>query len=82
MKILKTSRSMKKEFKRQLKLAIVAAIGFTIAYAWKETILNVMQNASFNIATTFSLGSSPFFMPLLTTLLGVGIIFITSKLFK
>jgi hypothetical protein len=82
MKILKTRRSFRKEFKRQLQLAIVAAIGFTIAYAWKETILNMMENTAINIGNAASLGYSPLFMPILTTFLGVILIFLLSKILK
>lgn len=82
MRVLKTSKTVRKEFKRQLKLAIIAAIGFTIAYAWKETTLQIMENASINIGNTLGLGYSPLFMPLLTTILGVLLIFLFSKLLK
>jgi len=82
MKVLNTSRSMRKEFKRQLKLAIIAAIGFTIAYSWRETIMNIMETTAFNLAKGIGIGYSPLFMPLLTTLIGVFLIFILSKLLK
>ena len=82
MRILKTNKSFRKEFKRQIKLAIVAAIGFTIAFAWKETILNMMENTAITLGNNLSLGYSPLFMPLLTTFLGVIIIYILTKLLK
>lgn len=81
-KILKIKRSFRKEFKRQLKLAIIAAIGFTIAYAWKETVLKIMENTAINIASTLALGYSPLFMPLLITVIGVILIFIFVKILK
>jgi len=82
MSILKTKKSFRKEFKRQLKLAIIAAIGFTIAYAWKETTLKIMENIASSIGNSAGLGHSPLFMPLLTTILGVSTIYLLSKIFK
>lgn len=82
MKIFETKRSFRKEFKRQVRLAILAAIGFTIAFSWRETILNAMQNTSINLASSLNLGYSQIFMPLLTSFVGVLIIIITSKLLK
>lgn len=42
--MLKTHKSYKKELKKQLRLAITAAIGFTIAYGWRNAIYDSMQN--------------------------------------
>ena len=74
--------SMKKEFKRQLRLALTAAIGFVIAYSWKDAINTIMQNLSINLSNAAGLGYSPIFMPLLTTILGVVFIFLLSKIFR
>lgn len=82
MRILKTKRSFRKEFKRQIKLAIIAAIGFTIAFAWKETTLNMLENTAISLGNNLSLGYSPLFMPLLTTLLGVIIIYLLAKILR
>lgn len=82
MRVLKTSRSYKKEFKRQLKFALTAAIGFTIAYAWRESIIQIMHDASRNLALQAGFGTSPLYMPLFTTIIGVSLIFILSKLLK
>ena len=82
MRILKIKRSFKNEFKRQLKLAIIAAIGFTIAFAWKETVLNMIENIAISVGNNLSLGYSPLFMPLLTTFLGVIIIYLLAKILR
>jgi hypothetical protein len=82
MRLLKTSKSIRKEFKRQLEIAIIAAIGFTIAFAWKEAILKIMENTAINLGNLTNLGYSPLFMPILTTIIGVILIFILSRLFK
>lgn len=43
MHLLKVKKSYKTEFKKQLRFAITAAIGFTIAYGWRNAIYNSMQ---------------------------------------
>jgi hypothetical protein len=82
MKILKTKRSFRKEFKRQIKMAIIAAIGFTIAFVWKESLLQILQKTAENLGYEAGLGSSPLFAPILTTILGVLLIIILSKVFS
>ena len=44
MLIDKPKRTFKSEFKRQIRLAIAAAAGFLIAFAWREAIFNAFQN--------------------------------------
>lgn len=36
MRIFQTKRSFRKEFKRQIKLAIIAAVGFTVAFSGEK----------------------------------------------
>lgn len=43
MKIFAKRRSFRLEFKRQLRLAIIAAIGFTIAFTRREAIFTTFQ---------------------------------------
>lgn len=83
MEILKTSRSFKKEFKRQIRLAIVAAIGFTIAYSWKESVFSAFQTyvtRILEVAPDHYL--TKVYTSLAITLAGVIIIFITSNFLK
>jgi hypothetical protein len=83
MKILKTNRSFRKEFKRQLRLAIIAAIGFTVAFAWRNAIFDTFQSF---ISRIFALAPTHFTTEIYTaitiTLAGVAIIFLTSKILK
>lgn len=81
MKVLQTRRSFKKEFRRQIKLAIIAAIGFTVAFAWRQAIFDAFQS----FVTRFldvqpSHYLSETYSALAITLAGVLLIFITSKL--
>lgn len=70
-----------KEVKRQTRLAIAAAIGFIIAFAWKDYILrlagSVFEDISLTLPTT-----SKFLTALILTLIGVGLIFISSRLLE
>lgn len=75
-------KSLRKEFKRQLRLALTAAIGFVIAYSWRDAINNVMNTLSINLSGLAGLGNSPFFAPILATIIGVVFIFILSELLK
>ena len=83
MKILKTKRTFKKEFKRQLKIAIDAAIGFTIAFAWRNSIFDTFQR---QVARFLDLAPEHFTTEIYTalsiTIVGVLLIFITSKLLR
>lgn len=65
-----------------MKMALVAAIGFTIAFAWRETLLQILEKTAENLGFEVGLGSSPLFMPILTTILGVILILVLSKVFS
>jgi len=79
MQAFRIKKSLRKEFKRQLKLALIAGTGFVIAYAWKERLLLILDSLSTNLANAAGIGQSPLFMPILTTFLGVLLIYILSK---
>ena len=44
MEILNTKKSFRREFKRQLRYAIAAAVGFIIAFSWRETIISATRD--------------------------------------
>ena len=83
MGILDTRRSFRKEFKRQIRLAIVAAIGFTIAFAWRDAIFNAFQSF---VSRFLDLPAGHYMTQIYTaaaiTLAGVLLIMLTSKLMK
>ena len=83
MAILRPKRSFKSEFRRQIKLAIVAAVGFLIAYAWRESIFDTFQSF---IARMLDVTPDHFLTEVYTsifmTIVGVIIIFISSKLLR
>ena len=83
MRIFKTSRSYKKEFKRQLRLAVTAGIGFTIAFAWRNAIFESMLNY---VSRILDISPNHYLTEVYTaifmTFLGVFLIFVTAKLLR
>lgn len=82
MKVFKTRRSFRKEFRRQIRLAIIAAIGFTVAFAWRNAIYHVAQNFIKILTESTEIVFSETLTAFFITLLAVIIIFITSKILK
>jgi hypothetical protein len=80
--MFKTHRSFKKEFRRQIRLAVVAAIGFTVAFAWRNAIYTSTQNLIRQLVESTGTVFNETFTALLITLLAVIVIFITSKILK
>lgn len=83
MKILQTKRSFKLEFKRQIRMAITAAIGFSIAYAWREAIFDTFQNfvtRFLDVPEGHYLSES--YTAVAITIAGVAAILLTSKVLK
>jgi len=79
----KTSRSFKKEFKKQLRFAIMAAVGFSIAFAWRESIFDTFLNfVSRFLDVPPEQYLTEVYTALAITIAGVILIFITSKLIK
>ncbi|MEK6856274.1 MAG: DUF5654 family protein [Nanoarchaeota archaeon] len=83
MRILQTKRAFHKEFKRQIRMAIVAAIGFTIAFAWKEAVYDTFNTyvARF-LEVSLDHYLTQNYTAIAITLMGVLVIFITSKLIR
>jgi hypothetical protein len=83
MKILQTKKSFRREFKRQLRLAIVAAIGFTVAFAWRNAVYDTFQNWIARILdVTPQHYTTETYTALGITLFGVLAIFITSRILR
>jgi hypothetical protein len=83
MKMFNTRRSFRHEFKRQLRLAIVAAIGFTVAFAWRNAVYDTFQNW---IARLLDLAPQHYttetYTALGITLIGVLAIYISSRILR
>jgi len=83
MRILKPKKSFNKEFKRQLRFAITAGIGFTVAFAWRNAVFDSFQDF---ISRALSVTPNHFltetYTALAITLTAVLAIFLTSKLLR
>lgn len=75
-------KSFRKEFKRQLKYAIAAGVGFLIAYAWKEAIFNSAEQVMEKIINTGKVAISNISTSIFITIIGVIIIIISSRLLR
>jgi hypothetical protein len=83
MNIFETKRSFKLEFKRQLRMAITAAIGFSIAYAWRNAVFDGFENfvaRLLDVPTGHYLTEA--YTAITITLAGVLLIFLTSKFLR
>lgn len=80
MKILQTKKSFRAEFKRQIRLAITAAIGFTIAFAWRNAIFDsVLSFVSRALAVSENHYLTEIYAAIAVTIFGVFLITITSR---
>lgn len=80
--LFKTKKSFRKELKRQTRYAIAAAVGFTIIYAWRESIINASRSVVTKLIENTQVASSNILAALLITVIGVLIIIISSKILK
>lgn len=71
----------KMEFKKQIRLALAAAIGFIIAFAWRDFVLKLTGNALSRFLELNPITSS-LVLSIVVTFLGVLIILISSKILK
>ena len=81
--LIKTKRSFKQEFKKQIRFAITAAIGFTIAFSWREAVFDLFLNFTSRILDlSVEHYSTKIYTAISVTLFGVILIFFTAKLLK
>lgn len=82
MRLLKTKKSFRKEFKRQLRYAIAAAAGFLIIFAWRDAIINATKNIVERLVEKTQIISTNIITALAITIAAVFVILISSKLLK
>lgn len=82
MRIFKTRKSFKKEFRRQLKLALIAAIGFTVAFAWRNAIWNSAHEFIEIITEQTDVILNELITAIFITILAVIAIFLVSKFLR
>ncbi|MEK6844938.1 MAG: DUF5654 family protein [Nanoarchaeota archaeon] len=73
--------NFKGEFRKQLRLALAAAAGFIIAFAWKDFIFKLTGDFLSKFLR-LSLITSALAVSIVVTLLGVLIILISSRILK
>lgn len=72
----------KHELKRQTRLAITAAIGFIIAFSWKDTILAFISKYVQYFTSMTSMLNVSIVSSIVATLLGVALILLSSRILE
>lgn len=75
-------KKFKFEFKDQIRMALTAAIGFTIAFSWRNTLFTLMQERVSFLASIIGQTGVNFAASISMTILGVILILITSSWLK
>ena len=73
--------NFKREFRKQLRLALAAAVGFIIAFAWKDFVLKLTGKALSRFLELNPI-TSALAISIVITFLGILIILISSKILK
>lgn len=82
MRILKTKKNFRSEFKRQLRYAIAAAVGVLIILVWRDAIIKSATEIVEKIQESTQITATSMTTAILITVLGVIIIVVSSKLLK
>ncbi len=80
--MVKSKTKFKEEFRRQLRLAVAAAIGFIIAYSWRDFILELSKDTITRITSTLNVHLINLSSSLFITIVGVIVILISSKILQ
>jgi hypothetical protein len=79
---LKIRHRFKREFRRQLRMAISAAVGFIIAFAWKDTIFRLIEIQVQKLTIMTSALHVSFASSIITTIFGALIIVLSARLLR
>lgn len=79
---IRFKEKFKKELRRQTRLAIAAAIGFLIAFSWKDSILALTERVVQKITTITGLVQLSIATSIAITILGVVLILLSSRLLE
>ena len=82
MRMLKPKKSFRREFKRQVKYAVMAAVGFIIAFAWRDAIINSTREIVSKFEETTKGIGVEISTSIVITIVGVLIILISSRLLR
>ena len=78
----KQKQKFKVEFRKQLRLAFAAAVGFIIAFSWRNFIFELTRDWVIAISTFLSPNLINLVTSLIITFFGVLVIWFSSKVFK
>ena len=78
----KVKRSFRKEFKRQVRMAVAAAIGFIIAFSWRNFVYDMTKAWLEKITPLSGAFESGLASAILITVVGVILILISSRLLR
>jgi len=75
-------KKFKIEFKKQLRLAIAAAIGFLIAFSWRDFLFDLTRTAIIKLTLMTNVHFVGFFSAFFVSLVGVLLILLSSRLLE
>lgn len=81
-RIFNVKRSFRKEVARQVRLAIIAAIGFTIAFAWRDAIYNSSKELVKKFTEAANVALTEIYTAIFITIAGVLLIFLSSRFLR
>ncbi len=81
-RIFNAKKSFRKEFKRQLRFAIIAAIGFLIAFSWRNALYRSANSIVEKFTDLADVVLSEIYTALFITFVGVVLLLISSKILK
>lgn len=79
LKKLNRKRRFAKHFRENLRIGLIAAIGFVIAFAWREAILSLIDSFVYKYINPVQGVISETISALVITLIGVILIWIITK---
>jgi hypothetical protein len=82
MRLIKTKKNFRKEFKRQLRYAMAAACGFLIIFSWKEAIWSSTTKLLERLQESTRFVTSEVLSAIILSIIAVAIIIISAKLLK
>jgi len=72
--------SFENEFKNQFKIAMIAALGFIVAFSWKDVIASIFNTIIKSLNITQNLYLYQIFSAIIVTIIAVILIIILSKI--
>lgn len=75
-------KKFSKEFKEHLRIGLSAAVGFTIAFAWREPLILFVNNFVSGIINSTAVYQASIWSALIITFLGVLLIWVLSRVLR